>query len=105
MKKRFYICTIGNKQIKKLEIMTNLQKNTIDRITKQVERLNGKQNVCVLNIRKNHILLTIDNVRDLTDFVTTTTYVNVDINTKGNIVKGFCNPYEPKVETIYPYMD
>ena len=85
--------------------MTDLQKNTIDRITKQVERLNGKQGVSILNIRKNHILLTIGNKRDLTDFITTTTYVEVDINTKGNVIKGFCNPYEPKVKTIYPYIN
>jgi len=85
--------------------MTDLQKNTIDRITKQVERLNGKQTVSVLNLRKGHVSLTIFNVRDLTDFITTTTYVDVDINTKGNVVKGFANPYEAKVETIFPYMN
>ena len=85
--------------------MTNSQKNTIDRITNQVERLNGKQTVSVLNIRKGHVSLTIFNVRDLTDVVTTTTFVDVDINTKGNIVKGFANQYQPKVETVYPYMN
>jgi hypothetical protein len=85
--------------------MTDLQKNTIDRITKQVERLNGKQTVCVGNLRKGHVYLNIFNERDLTDFITTETYVDVDINTKGNIVKGFANQYEPKIETIYPYMD
>ena len=85
--------------------MTDLQKNTIDRITKQVERLNGKQTVSVLNVRKSHINLCIFNVRDLTDVVTTTTYVDVDVNTKGNIVKGFCDQYRPKTETVYPYMN
>ena len=85
--------------------MTDLQKNTIDRITKQVERLNGKQTVSVLNIRKGHINLCIFNVRDLTDVVTTTTFVNMDINTKGKSVKGFANPYEPTVETVFPYMN
>jgi hypothetical protein len=85
--------------------MTDLQKNTIDRITKQVERLNGKQTVSIFNIRKGHVNLCIFNVRDLTDVVTTNTYVEVDINTKGNIVKGFANPYEAKVKTVYPYMN
>jgi len=85
--------------------MTDLQKNTTDRITKQVERLNGKQTVSVLNIKKGHVNLVIFNVRDLTDVITTSTYVDVDINTKGNIVKGFANPYEAKVTTVYPYMN
>ena len=85
--------------------MTDLQKNTIDRITKQVERLNGKQTVSVLNIKKGHVSLNIFNVRDLTDVITTTTFVDVDINTKGNIVKGYANPYEPKVTKVYPYVN
>ena len=85
--------------------MTDSQRNTIDRITKQVERLNGKQTVKVYNIRKGHVNLNIFNVRDLTDVITTTTYVNVDINTKGNAVKGFVDVYRPKVEKIYPYMN
>ena len=85
--------------------MTDLQKNTIDRITKQVERLNGNQNVSIFNIRKGHVNLSIFNVRDLTEVITTSTYVDVDINTKGNVVKGFSNPYEPKVEKVYPYMN
>ena len=85
--------------------MTDLQKNTVDRITKQVERLNGKQTVSVSNIRKGHINLCIFNVRDLTDVVTTTTFVDMDINTRGKSVKGFANPYEAKVETVFPYMN
>ena len=85
--------------------MTDLQKNTIDRVTKQIERLNGKQTISVVNIRKNHVILNIFNVRDLTDVVTTKTYADVEINTKGNITKGFCNPYEPKVVKVYPYMN
>ena len=85
--------------------MTDLQKNTIDRVTKQIERLNGKQTISVVNIRKNHVILNIFNVRDLTDVVTTTTYTDVEINTKGSITKGFCNPYEPKVVKVYPYMN
>ena len=85
--------------------MTDLQKNTIDRITRRIEKLNGKQTVKVYNVRKGHVNLNIFNVRDLTDVITTTTYVNVDINTKGNAVKGFINPYEAKVEKVYPYMN
>ncbi len=85
--------------------MTDLQRNTIDRVTKQVERLNGKQTVSVLDIRKGHVILNIFNVRDLTDVVTTTTYVDVEINTKGNITKGFSNLYAPQVTKVYPYMN
>jgi len=85
--------------------MTDLQKNTVNRITKQVEKLNGKQKVSVSNIRKGHINLCIFNVRDLTDVVTTTTFVDMDINTKGKSVKGFANPYEAKVEKVFPYMN
>ena len=85
--------------------MTTFQENTIERITKKVERLNGNQTVSVHNIRKGHVLLNIFNVRDLTDVVTTTTFVDVEINTKGNITKGFANEYTPKVEKVYPYIN
>ena len=85
--------------------MTDLQKNTIDIVTKKVERLNGQQTVSVLNIRKGHVILNIFNVRDLTDIVTTTTYVDVEINTKGNITKGFASEYNPKVKKAFPYMN
>ena len=85
--------------------MTTLQENTIERITKKVERLNGNQTVSVHNIRKGHVLLNVFNVRDLTDVVTTTTFIDVEINTKGNITKGFANEYNPKVEKVYPYIN
>jgi hypothetical protein len=85
--------------------MTTLQENTIERITKKVQRLNGNQTVSVHNLRKGHVTLNIFNVRDLTDVVTTTTFVDVEINTKGNITKGFANEYTPKVEKVYPYMN
>ena len=85
--------------------MTASQGNTIERITKKVERLNGNQTVSVHNLRKGHVLLTIFNVRDLTDVITTTTFIDVEINTKGNITKGFANEYQPKVEKIYPYLN
>ena len=85
--------------------MTASQGNTIERITKKVERLNGNQTVSIHNLRKGHVLLTIFNVRDLTDVITTTTFIDVEINTKGNITKGFANEYQPKVEKIYPYLN
>tara|TARA_R100000541_G_scaffold8141_1_gene15751 strand:+ start:240 stop:497 length:258 start_codon:yes stop_codon:yes gene_type:complete len=85
--------------------MTVSQKNTIDRITKRVERLNGNQTISVHNIVKGHVSLCIFNVRDLTDVITTTTFIDVEINTKGNVTKGFANEYTPKVETVYPYMN
>ena len=85
--------------------LTELQKNTISQMQAVVERLNGKQTVSVYNIRKGHVLLTIFNKRDNCYAITTKTYVDVEINTKGNIVKGFQNKYSPKVEVVYPYMD
>lgn len=85
--------------------MTDLQRNTVDRITKQIEKLNGNQTVSISNVRQGHINLSIFNVRDLTDVVTTTTFVDTDINTKGKTVKGFANPYQPKVVKLYPYMN
>ncbi len=49
--------------------------------------------------------LNIGNVRDKVDFVRTTTFCDVEINTKGNITKGFLNELRPKVTTEYPYMN
>ena len=86
--------------------MTTSQENAIERITRKVERLNGNRTLRIgYNLRKGHVLLNIFNVRDLIDTVTTTTFVDVEINTKGNITKGFANEYEPKVEKIYPYLN
>ena len=76
--------------------LTELQESTIYQIQGLVERLNGKQNLSVVNIRKGHISVFMGNTRD-TDFCTTTqTYVDLELNTKGNIVKGFFNQYTPK---------
>jgi len=83
--------------------MTTKQQDTVSRLTKIVERLNGKQTVSVNDIRKGHISLTIFNVRDKVDFIRTTTFVDVDINTNGRVVKGFINEYSPKESTVYPY--
>jgi len=85
--------------------MTQSQKNTVSRFTKITERANGKVTVSVQNIRKGHISLEIFTVRDKVDFIRTTTYCNVDINTKGNVVKGFFNELEPKETTVFPYMN
>ena len=76
--------------------VTELQESAIDQIQFRVERLNGKQNTSVINIRKGHVSVVIGNTRD-TDFCTTTQiYVDLELNTKGNIVKGFFNQYTPK---------
>ena len=85
--------------------MTTQQKNTIERITKRIERANGKQTVSTLEIKKGHINLLVFNIRDKVDFIRTTTYCDVDINTKGNVVKGFLNELTPNTKTEYPYMD
>jgi hypothetical protein len=85
--------------------MTNAQKNTVDTLTKLVEKLNGKQTINTGDLRKGHIYLTIYNKIDKCDWIRTTTYADVEINTKGNVTKGFFNQYQPKEEVIYPYMD
>ena len=85
--------------------LTELQKNTIGQLQGRIERLNGKQTVSVYNVRKGHVLLTIFNKKDNCYVIRTETYADVQINTKGNIVKGFVNEYSPKEEVVYPYMD
>jgi hypothetical protein len=85
--------------------MTTKQKDTVSRLTKVVERLNGKQTVSVNELRKGHISLDIFNVRDKVDFIRTTTFVSVDINTNGKVVKGFVNEYSPKEKTVFPYIN
>ena len=85
--------------------MTTPQKNTIERIIKIVERVNGNQTVSTLEIRKGHINLLVFNVIDKVDFIRITTYCDLDINTKGNITKGFLNELTPKTETKYPYIN
>jgi hypothetical protein len=85
--------------------MTTSQTNTVNQIVARIERLNGKQRVSMHNILKGHISLLVFNVRDNVDFVRTTIYCDIIINTKGNVVKGFANEYTPKTETKYPYMN
>ena len=91
--------------ISKLKSVTSQQKNTIKRIVSTIEKANGKQTVSVLDIRKGHVILNVFNVRDKVDVIRTTTFCDVEINTKGNITKGFYNYLTPKVETKYPYME
>ena len=85
--------------------MTTQQTNTIDRIVKRIEKLNNTQTVSVHELRKGHVSLLVFNVRDKVDFITTLTFCDVEINTKGNITKGFANEFTPKRETKYPYIN
>jgi len=85
--------------------LTELQKNTIGLLKGRIERLNGKQTVSVYNVGKGHVLLTIFNKKDNCYVIRTKVYADVQINTKGNIVKGSWSEYYPKEEVVYPYMD
>ena len=84
--------------------MTTEQKNTIDVITNQIERANGKVSVKHYEIRGGRVALSIFTTIDRTDWIRTETYCDVEINAKGMVVKGFWDKLTPKVETIYPYM-
>ena len=92
----------NNKQIK---IMTTNQSNTVNSIVARIQRLNGNQTVSIHNISKGHITLLVFNVRDKVDFIRTTTYCDIEINTKGNVTKGFLNELMPKETVKYPYMN
>jgi hypothetical protein len=83
--------------------MITPQTNTVNSIVARIERLNGKQTVSVHNILKGHISLLVFNVVDRVDVVRTSVFCDIEINTKGNIVKGFSNEYTPKTEVKYPY--
>lgn len=85
--------------------MTTQQQNTINIIVARIERLNNKQTISIHNIRKGHIALLVFNVVDRIDVIRTTRYCDVEINTKGNIVKGFINELKPTEEVKYPYMN
>ena len=85
--------------------MTTQQQNTINRIVARIERANGKQTVSILDIRKGHVVLCVFNVRDNVESIRTTTFCDVEINTKGNITKGFANELTPKQEVKYLYID
>ena len=94
--------TVSNK---KINDMTTQQKNTIERMVSQIEKANGKQTVSVIDIRKGHIILNVFNVRDKVDFIRTTTYCDVEINTKGKITKGFSDVLRPQETVVYPYIN
>jgi hypothetical protein len=85
--------------------MTTQQQNTINRMVARIERANGKQTVSILDIRKGHISLCVFNVRDNVESIRTTTFCDVEINTKGTITKGFANELSPKQEVKYLYID
>ena len=83
--------------------MNTAQKNTVDTVTQIIEKINGKQTVDTGDLRNGHIYLTIFN-KTSGDWIRTTTYADCEINTKGNIIKGFANQYTPKEKVVYPYM-
>lgn len=85
--------------------MTNSQKNAIEQIKFKIEKWNGTQKVSIWNIEKGHILLWIGNVKENADWITTKTFCNIQLNTKGNKVKGFLDFLTPKTETKHPHMD
>ena len=103
--KEYIYLHITNSQTQKINAMTTQQKNTIERMVSQIEKANGKQTVSVLDIRKGHVTLTIFNVRDKVDFIRTTTYCNVEINTQGKITKGFADALRPQETVVYPYIN
>jgi hypothetical protein len=84
--------------------MNTAQKNTVDVLTQLIEKLNGEQTIDTGYLRNGHIYLTIFNKVDNCNSIRTITFADVEINTKGNITKGFFNQYQPKEETVYPYM-
>ena len=85
--------------------MTTQQQNTIDRIILKIEKLNGKQKVNVFNISKGHVTLFVGNVRECFQYNRETIYCNIEINTKGNITKGFYDALRPKEKVQYFHMD
>jgi len=84
--------------------MTTQQKNTVERIAKQIEKANGSQFVSVHNIRKGHIALYIGKTIDNVHSIRTTIFCDIEINTKGNVVEGFFDVLRPKTKVEYPYL-
>ena len=85
--------------------MTTQQQNTIERIVTRIEKLNGKQQVVSFNISKGHITLYVGNVINGNQYVRETIYCDVEINTKGNITKGFADALRPKEWVKYLYIN
>jgi ABC-type sugar transport system ATPase subunit len=85
--------------------MTTQQQNTIDRMVARIEKLNGKQKVVSFDIQKGHVILYVGNVINGNQYVRETIYCDVEINTKGNITKGFADALRPKEWVKYLYID
>ena len=85
--------------------MTTQQQNTIDRMVARIEKLNGKQKVVFFEILKGHVTLYVGNVINGNQYVRETIYCDVEINTKGNITKGFADELRPKEWVKYIYIN
>ena len=97
------MCIIIN-QLKQNK-MTNQQQNTIDRMVARIEKVNGKQKVVSFDIRKGHVTLYVGNVINGQQYIRETIYCDVEINTKGNITKGFFDALRPTEKVQYLYID
>ncbi len=77
--------------------MTIQQETTIDQITKRIEKLNGTTNVGVSKLAQTkHYFLYITKKRvNYGVCEITTVFCDIQINTKGNIVKGKWDCYNP----------
>jgi hypothetical protein len=85
--------------------MTTQQQNTIDRMVARIQKLNGKQKVVFFDILKGHVTLYVGNVINGNQYVRETIYCDVEINTKGNITKGFADELKPKEWVKYLYIN
>ena len=85
--------------------MTAQQQDTVDRMVARIEKANGKQKVVSFDILKGHVILYVGNVINRQNYTRETIYCNVEINTKGNITKGFADALRPKEKVKYLYMD
>jgi len=89
-----------------IDKMTKNQKSTVNSITTLVKKYNNtewnKMKVSMLYLyKKGHISLSIGQYKEFVGKYSVevrTTFVDVEINTKGNITKGFVEPLTPKVE-------
>lgn len=85
--------------------MTTQQQNTIERLVTRTQKLNGTQKVVSFDIRKGHITLYIGNVIEGNQYTRETVYCDVEINTKGNITKGFFDALRPKEWVKFHYIN
>lgn len=77
--------------------MTSQQKTTIEQITKRIEKLNGSVKVGVSNLSqtKHYFLYITQTHLNYGICEITKIFCDVQINTKGNIVKGNWDMYSP----------